>query len=115
MGAGRPHRAARRIPNILARGEMAVDLPVPGSRRILGSVPDFLANLPKVPSWGDIDPSVNQGRASMAVADPPLPRLGFRTPTCDFFQLFCDAGPSVRETATVSVCNRLAILRDGGC
>src|SRR6478672_4132238 len=27
----------------------------------------------------------------MAVADPPLPRLGFRTPACDFFQLFCDA------------------------
>jgi hypothetical protein len=39
---------------------------------------------------------VNQGRASMAVADPPLPRLGFRTPTCDFFQLFCDARPSIR-------------------
>ena len=57
---------------------------------------------------------VNQGRASMAVADPPLPRLGFRTPTCDCFQLFCDARPSIRETATVSVCNRLAILRDAG-
>jgi 3-hydroxybutyrate dehydrogenase len=33
--------AARRIPNILARGEMAVGLLVPGSRRIPGSVPDF--------------------------------------------------------------------------
>jgi hypothetical protein len=47
----------------------------------------------------------------MAVADPPLPRLGFRTPTCDFFQLFCDARPSIRETATVSVCNQFGIER----